>query len=566
MCKSFFSTVFIFILSCSVALSQECHLTKEGAMAMYGVPEPEKTLTALMPEKNISHEKTALKYALAEGFDGVNPFISVGKAPFFIKDYMYDSMMFRSPAEPFTLYPLLVKMVDLPEDRKSVTFEVMENAAFSDKSPVTPEDILFTFNLLKEKGRYNYQIAYKNITAEILDTKQIRFHINENNRELPLILGLMPVLSHKNKLVDFTKQSFKPLIGAGTYKIKTLNMGSKIVLERDMSYYGKNSPISCFRFHFDTVEVNFFRNEQAVFEMLRAGQSDFFYEQDISRLNRAYDFPKMQDGTYLYQKIRNRQPSGLFGFVFNTRRKPWDDVVLRRVVKSMFNFETLNRHYLYDSEVQIDSSFMGSSLAYYDNDYKKLKAFTGQRRELLTKAFEKLKAKGYSIHDDGLLYSPAHERVTLEIITRNPTEDGYALLLAQNLEDIGIKASIRTVDDAVYQKRLNHYDYDMIIDHRYNSLSPGTEQSNYWGCKGRTLPATRNYAGICNNDIQKALTELDQARNLEDLHNAVAQIDYRLMKNAYYIPLFAKLNQHIIAHKNIQVSSFGIDYFYPKNN
>lgn len=556
--KSLLGLFSLFLLSEISFASENCNIIQKdftkGAVSMYGQPQPEKTLSLIN-----TMQGGVLRFGQTLAFESVNPFIAASTAPFVLKDYLYDSMMYRSPAEPFTLYPQIVSVYDMDEARKFVTFKVEEGTKFDDGSDVTAKDIQFTFDLLKEKGRYNYRIAYKHVTAKILSDDKIRFNIHNNNRELPLLLGLMPVLSHKNNRDDFGNPLALAPIGAGAYKIKEKAIGKNITLIRNEDYYGRDRPISCLRFHFDRVKIDFFKNEQASFENFKAGESDFFYENALTRLNRAYSFPAFEKGDVQYHNLATGRPSGLYGFVFNTRRRPWDDLILRRVISDIFAFDTLNKHYLYDTEKQIDSVFMGSDLAY--NAGHKKKKNHQIRRDILTSSFKKLKEAGYHIHK-GNLISPDGKEVVLDILLSNPRHEKYALLLRWMLRDIGIKANVQSSDDALYQKRVRNYDYDMVIDHRYVSLSPGTEQRNFWGCAGRETEGTRNYAGICDENIEQALDRLDKARSYEALKLAVHQIDQMIMQGHYYIPLEAKQHYHIFTDKNIVPSSYGEKYFF----
>ncbi|MEM6603749.1 MAG: extracellular solute-binding protein [Pseudomonadota bacterium] len=526
---------------------------------MYGKPDIEKTLQLLHHKKPQENSEISFSYNVT--FDGVNPFISTGTAPFIIKSYLYDSMMFRSPAEPFTLYPLIVKVAEVPKDRTYVVFEVTEDAAFDDGTQITSEDILFTFNLLKNKGRYNYQVAYKDVSAEIISPRKIKFHIHNGNRELPLILGLMPVFSKAQNEDAFLRQSMEPVMAARAFQIHDLVPGKTIHLTRNPNYYGKDHPLSCLRFHFDHVKIEFFRNEQAAFESLRAGQIDFFYERDLTRLNRSYDFLDDKGGAYKRYEVPTGYPSGLYGFVFNTRRSPWNDIALRRVISDIFSFDMLNRYYLYNTEQQIKSIFMRSDQSDYQ---KKSDEDLTTHRMKLEKAFLALKEAGYHF-ENGVLHDANHQKIKLNILLSKPKEEKYALFLQWMLKDIGIETAIHTVDDSLYQKRLKHYDYDMIIDHRYVSGSPGIEQRNFWGCTGRTTEGTRNYAGICDSDIEAALEALDKARTKKELQAAISEIDKNVMEGHYYIPLEARLNHHIIARKDLALSPYGVDYFYRKN-
>lgn len=555
-CLNFFLIFFAFV---QISDAKKCSLPvdfEQGSLSMYG----EVLLDKSFPKTHKKISNHEFRFASSDSFEGINPFIQKGNVPFLIKNFLYDSMMYRSPAEAFTLYPQIVKISDIDSDRKWVVFEVTEGAYFNDKSPITSDDILFTFNWLKTQGRYNYQLAYRDITAEKIDDKKVKFLIGADNRELVMILGLMPVLSHKNDMKILNNQTSEIPLGAGAYVIDSLDMGKRLSLKKNENYYGVHRPFSCQRFFFDKVRIDFFRSEQAVFENFRAGQSDAFYENDITRLNRAYYFPAIKKGDIVYHKQPHYRPSGLYGFVFNLRRPLWQDKTLRKAIYYSFDFDAFNRHYLYGTEEQIDSLFMGSELAYYKNGYEKKSPLSLERRENLYQAFSMLKDKDYS-WKEGKLYTPTGEKVTLNINLVNPKEEKYALYFRDMVKDLGIDVHLQTLDSAVYQKRLNVYDYDMILDMRYVSLSPGVEQENFWGCKGKDLQGTRNYAGICDEEIEAVVKSIASVGNYNELKEKISLLDMKLMEGYYYIPLQSRLSEHIFTKKSILPSPYGIEYF-----
>lgn len=537
---------------CNISLDK----FSDGAISMVGKPRPQVTFDSLNHSQRFGKK---LKYGIVDSFEGINFFISKGAAPFLIKNYLFDSMMFRSPVEPFSLYPNIVKISEIAEDRKYVVFEILDHAVFNHGDPVLAKDILYTFDFLKKHGRYNYQIGYKHVRAEKISHKKVKFHILNGNKELPLILGLMPVLSHKNQLNTLKKQGKHFLLGVSPYKIDKINLGKNIILKKDTAYFNRKKSLSCLRFPFNQVHITFFKNEQSAFEATKSGDSDFFYENNITRLNKAYDFPALKSGEYQVHKIRKPYPSGLYGFIFNTRRTLFQDVTLRKAMRDIFDFEVFNKYFLYDSDQQIENIFLHH---YSEKNSHNFIPY----RDKVRKIIKDLKNKGYSFQK-GKLLTPNKKPVVLNILMRDTYEVKYALFLQEMLKNIGVKAHIETVDSALYQKRIHKYDYDMILDSRYISNSPGLEQRNYWGCGGRQIHGTRNYSGICHSVIEKKLNDIDQSLSYEELNKAMNKINEVLFQEAYFIPLQTRGYYHILARRNIQPSAYGAEYFrLPEKN
>lgn len=534
---------------------------KQGALAMHGEPDIDKTNMALC---KLYHNKqspiaSTLHISEQERFGGLNYLIPKGDVSYSVRPWVVDTLMYRSPFEPFTMYPNIVSIDSINDQRSFVIFKVNEKATFSDGIPITGRDVLFSFNKLRQNGLYNYRIAYKNITAKLITPFKVRFDFKVKNRELPLILGLMPIFSAKTTDQDFLQQDLTPPLMASPYKIIKADIGKSLTLEKDPHYWGLSTPQGKARFGFKTVRFDFFQNDIASFENLRAGQSDFFYENNLKRLNTSYDFPAIKEGSYKINKIATGRPAGMYSFILNMRKPLLQNIHLRKALFLAFNFNAVNQDYLFNSFEQSDSLFTGSALAHYHNGFKKNK-FPKNHRKRLKLAHKILKDNGYYFKY-GLLKTPNHRPVTLHLLLNNPNDEKFAGALKKDFEKIGVTLTMQTVDDSLYQHHLTKFDYDMIAYSWYNSISPGIEQKNYWHCDSKNKQGSRNYAGICMPEIDQAITQLTTATSRHDLVKAAAKLDYTLMNGYFFIPLYGQQHYNIIAKKTLIPSVGGATYF-----
>ncbi len=533
----------------------------KGAIAMHGLPDIAKTNSELC---KLYHYKQnplipILKISEKERFSGLNYLIPKGEVSYSVRPWVIDTLMYRSPFEPFTMYPNIAGIDAIDDKRSYVVFKLDRSAKFSDNTPITADDILFSFEKLKQKGLYNYQIAYKEITAKIIDKSKIRFDFAVKNRELPLILGLMPVFSAKTSDIEFLTQDLTPPLMASPYKVVDAKSGQSLTLKKNHDYWGLHTPQGKARFHFETVKFDFYQSDIANFESLRAGQSDFFYENNLKRLHTSYDFPAMVNGDYKLNKISTERPAALYAFTLNTRNEFLKDIALRKAMFLAFNFQAVSNDYLYGEFKQINSLFAGSDLDYTQHGLK-IDPLPHDMRVRLEQAHELLKENGYYF-DKGLLKNPQKKQVSLHLLLNNPIDEKFAGALKSDLEKIGIILSVQTVDDSVYQHYLSSFNYDMIVYSWANSLSPGIEQKNYWHCESKDKKGSRNYAGICNPDIDRSVDTLITATTRQDLSTATAKLDYELMRHYYFIPLYGDSYYNIVARKNMIPSVGGATYF-----
>jgi len=506
-------------------------------------------------------------------FDSLNPFIVKGIAPQQIRGYVVESLMARGYDEPFSLYGLLAKTIETDAARSFVTFTLDPAARFSDGTPVTAEDVVFSFNLLREHGRPNLRSYYGKVTsAEITGTGAVRFDVAAaQDRELPLILALMPVLpKHAIDPARFEETTFDPPVGSGPYKLASVDPGKSITLARDPNYWGRDLPVNRGLWNFDEVRFEFYRDANTHFEAFKRGLYDLRLENDPARWQLGYDFPAVRDGSVARDVIRNGQPYGMRGFVFNTRRPIFADVRVREAIGLLFDFEWINQNYFFGLYQRPVSYFDGSELSAQgrpadERERTLLAPFpgtvrpdimqgtwlppvsdgSGRDRSLLKRSLELLNAAGYELHGTELRERASGKPFSFEIMVANRDQERVALAFARDVKRAGIAAQVRVVDAVQYERRAQTYDFDMIQYWWDQSLSPGNEQSFYWGSAAADAPGTRNYMGVRSAAIDAMIAALLEAHGRDEFVSAVRALDRVLMSGFYVVPLFGHADQWV---------------------
>jgi microcin C transport system substrate-binding protein len=436
---------------------------------------------------------------------------------------LHDPLMRRVWDEPFSMYGVVAQSVDLPEDRGSITFHLNPNAIFHDGSKITVMDVEFSFNTLKEKGKPNTRNVYKLVDkVTIEDSNSIRFDFNDNHdRETALILAMMPVLSKtywESRKFDAT--TLDAPLGNGPYKIKSVDTGKKIVFEKVTDYWAKNLGVNKAHYNFDELVFDYYRDTNVAIEAFKSGACDVRREFSPASWQVNYD----DNADYITETLSHSRPEKAKGFIFNTRRPPLNDVRVRQALTIAFNFDWMNKTLFHGNAKRVESTFPNSTLA---SDFKLPK---GDKRTMLKLAAALLDDAGWNIKDN--------KRFELSLILNNAAEEKIALGYANDLKRLGVILNIRTLDTAQFFGALNDYDYDMVSWRWVNSLSPGTEQAIYWGCDAAKITGSRNYAGICNADIDTAIANLAQAKTYDVLTSRAQALDKLIMNEYPFIPLY----------------------------
>ncbi len=500
-------------------------------------------------------------------FDNLNPFTVRGVVPLGIREWVFESLLKRSNDEAFSLYGWVAQSVDMADDRSWVSFTLDPRARFSDGTPVRVADVIFSAEILRAKGRPNHRSYYakiRRITAPAPGQVRFEFDPDDIDREMPLIIGLMPVLSkawHAGQ--DISRPSLRPPLGSGPYVVDRVSPGRSISYKRNPDYWAAGLPVNRGQHNFDRIRVDFYRDENSAFEAFKAGQFDLWEEKDPARWARAYDFAAVRDGAIVKDAIQHGRPSGLLGFVFNSRRAPFDDARVRRALNFLFDFEWANRAFFHGAYRRTRSLFDNTVLSaagkaaspaelellapYADSIPQHImeKGYTppqsdgsGRNRGGLRRAQALLREAGWVLQDGKMIQAQGGAPLQFEILLARPEEEKLALSFASAARRLGINIRVRTVDSSQYEERLRNYDFDMILYDWYASLSPGNEQKYYWGSEAASLPGTRNYPGVKNPAMDAMIAHLLAARSEAEFVAAARAMDRVLMAGNYVIPLY----------------------------
>ena len=504
-----------------------------------------------------------LRRAVRGTFDNLNPFLIKG-VPAHGRHLVFESLLKRTWDEPFSLYGLIAETVEVPDDRSSVTFTLRPEARFHDGRPIAVEDVVFSWEALKEKGRPNHRLYYKQVRhIERPGERTIRFVFDaaSPDRELPLILGLMPIISKSYYTgVEFEKTTLVPPVGSGPYRIEKVDAGRSIVYRRDPDYWGRELAVNRGQHNFDRVRYDYYRDGDVMIEAFKAGEYDLRLEFSGQRWATAYDFPAVADGRVKLETLPNGRPSGMTALVFNSRREIFADRRVRHALAHAFDFASINRTLLHGAYRRtrsiFDNSELGSRGVPQGRELALLEPF---RSSLPPELFEKpyrppgegggvranlraakriLAGAGWVVRDGALRRAGDGPGMAFEILLVDPANEKIALAFARNLRRLGVEARVRTVDTPQFQNRRNTYDFDMIVYRWGMSLSPGNEQAFYWGSKAAGQEGTRNYPGIRNPAVDGLIKRMTEAREREVFVDVVRAMDRVLLWGYYFVPLY----------------------------
>ena len=543
--------------------SAEAPAAPAHGIAMHGAPKYAPGFAHLDYANPDAPKGGELRRAATGTFDNLNPFIIKGVVAHG-RHLVFESLLKRTWDEPFSLYGLIAETVDVPDDRSSVAFTLRPEARFHDGSPIAVDDVIFSWETLKEQGRPNHRLYYNKVReVERPDARTVRFLFDTEtpDRELPLILGLMPIVS-KAYYADatFEETTLTPPLGSGPYRIESVDAGRGIVYRRDPDYWGRHLPINRGLNNFDRISYDYYRDDEVMMEAFRAGEYDLRQERSATRWATGYDFPAADDGRVKLELLPHRRPSGMFAMVFNTRRPIFADRAVRYALSLAFDFDWINRNLLQGAYVRTNSIFDNSELGsrglpeggelallephraslppeLFDTAYH-APVVEGGLRKNLAAARRLLAEAGWSIADGALRRTSDGLPMTFEILLVNPGNEKIALNLTRSLERLGVEAKVRTVDTAQYQYRRNVYDFDMIIYRWGMSLSPGNEQAFYWGVEAAGQEGTRNYPGIEDPVVDDLIAQMTEARERSDFVDVVRAMDRVLLWGHYMIPLY----------------------------
>ena len=494
-------------------------------------------------------------------FDSLNPFINKGVAVEDI-DLTYDTLARQTLDEPFTAYGVIAEKIEKAPDNSWVRFYLRPEAKFNDGHPIRAEDVVFTFDTLMKNGSPLFKGYYSDVESAIAENPlQVKFTFKHNkNRELPLILGQLPVLpKHWWQTRDFGKGNLEIPVGSGPYTITEIKPGRSIRYERNKNYWGKDLPINKGLYNFDAITVDYFRDNSVAFEALKAGQFDYWFEISAKSWAGAYNIPAVNDGRLIKEEIRNANPTGMQGFVFNLRRPMFQDVRVREALSLLFDFEWTNKQ-LFNGAYNrtssyFDNSEMAAKAAPTEEELAILEPLRGQIpdavftdifkpsttdgsgmiREQQRRAYKLLQEAGWRVVDDKMVDAQG-KPVTIEFLLAQTEFERILLPFKRNLSELGIDLQIRRVDVSQYLNRLRSRDFDMIVGSFPQSNSPGSEQREYWESQSADKPGSRNFMGLKDPAIDQLTEGLINAESRQSLINHARALDRVLQWGFYVIP------------------------------
>lgn len=505
-----------------------------------------------------------LKMAVvANGFDSFNPFDIRGVAAAGISNYLYDTLLESSADEPFSMYGLIAESIETPNDRSYVVFNLRDAARFQDGEPITAEDVKFSFDTLIKKGHPFYRNYYADVSKVTVESRlRIRFDFQKtSNRELPLILGQMPILpAHYWKEHEFGKNGLTPPVGSGAYRIGSFEAGRSIVYDRVKDYWAKDLGVRKGRFNFDHIRYDYYTDDTVALESFKAGNFDFRLESSAKNWATSYTGDKFDNGTIVKEAIEHHRPTGMQGFVFNTRKEVFSDPRVREALAYAFDFEWTNKNLFFGQYTRTDSYFENSELAstglptgreleilngfrdQLDDDIF-TKPFTvpstkgkqGLRKNLKT-ALELLRSAGYEVRNGKMVHKETGKPLKFEILLFQKTFERVVMPFKNNLARLGIEVAVRLVDSNQYVQRVREFDFDMITQSIGESDSPGNEQREYWHSSNVDVNGSRNYAGVSNPVVDELVSLVIQAPDREELVQRTRALDRVLLHGYYVVP------------------------------
>ena len=548
------------------AVSQSAFAEPVHGIAMYGEPALPQDFVSLPYANPDAPKGGQISFGEVGSFDSLNPHIRKGSVPWQLRSLAYESLMGRSYGEPFSLYGLLAESIETGPNREWVEFTLRPEAAFSDGSPVTTEDVIWSYETLGTVGHPRYRGLWGKIEkVEATGPRSVRLTFNEDNRELALIAGLRPILKKAQwDGKDFAQSTLDEVpISSSPYVISEFDAGRSVTLRRNPDYWGKDVPFRRGTMNLDEIKMEFYGDRTVLFEAFKAGELNMIRENNVEKWETQYDFPAVQSGDVLKSPIIHKRPTGMTGFVMNTRQAPFDDWRVRDAMIHAFNFEFINDtltggrqprigSYFSNSVLGMQAGFATGKVAALLQPYKDtllpgaLEGYelpksdgSARNRKNIRRAMALLKDAGYSVQD-GKMMNAQGEQLAFDVLLRQGNQENQSIMdmFSQSLERLGIKANISTTDDAQYTERTANYDFDMTYYRIGLSLSPGNEQYLYWGSEGVETPGRRNWMGMNVPAAEAMIDEILGARSQDDFVAAARALDRILITGRYFIPLY----------------------------
>ncbi len=531
-----------------------------------------------------------LKLSVTGSFDSLNPFIIKGDPAaglnYIRSDLLYESLMQNAWDEPFSLYGVIAKDITIADDKSWVRFTLRDEAKWHDGVAITADDVVWTFNTLIENGQPFFK-AYWGDVAEVKaeSEKSVIFTFKvKGNAELPLIIAEMSILPKHYWTADgrvFGETSLEPPLGSGPYKIGKIDAGRSIEYVREPNWWGKDLPFFKGMYNFDKIVYDYYRDDNVAHQAFLSQDYDVKIENNAKIWNESYTVPAAKQAHLIKEEIENSRPAGMQAFVYNIRKPLFQSIEVREALAYAFDFEWSNKQFAYGDYVRTQSYYENSDLAsrglpseaelglleplrgkipdrVFTEEYKApVTDGSGNLRDNLRTGIALLEKAGYTqINKDGVRFKtlPDGSDLTLdfEILHFSQTFERWVLPFTMNLKRMGVQASFRVVDPAQFQRRLNEYDFEMLIGGFGQSDSPGNEQREFWGSDKADIPGSRNYIGIKDPVIDALVTEIIHASSREDLVTKTRALDRILLWNHYVIPMWSYSKWRIAYWDNIE--------------
>ena len=547
------------------------------AIAMHGEPKYPAGFRHFDYANPDAPKGGTFRTAARGSYDTFNPFNGKGNAAG--GGMPVESLLTPSDDEPFSEYGLLAESLEWPEDRSWAVFHLREEARWHDGRPVTVEDVIFSLETLKGKGSPFFRYYYGDVArAEAVGPRSVRFTFSGTvNRELPLIVGQMPILpKHYWESRDFAATTLEPPLGSGPYRVRDFEPGRHVELERVGGYWGRDLAVNRGRNNFDRIRTDYYRDETAIREALKSGEIDYRSENTAKSWALDYDIAAVRDGRLRKEAVRHERVAGMQAFVMNARREVFRDRRVREALAYAFDFEWTNRNLFYSQYTRTASYFANSELAssglpegrelellephreglapeVFTEPYRVPTTDGGGRpRANLARALELLGEAGWTVRDFELVHKETGQAMSFEIMLVNPAFERVCLPFVRNLKRLGITARLRLVDQSQYIQRLRTRDYDMIVAGWGQSDSPGNEQRDFFGSDAADRASSRNYAGIADPVVDALIESLISAPDRKELVFRTRALDRVLLHGHWVIP-----NWHINADRILYWDKFG---------
>ncbi|WP_170549157.1 extracellular solute-binding protein [Ruegeria atlantica] len=550
-----------FIFAVTIAHAESAH-----GIAMYGDPILPPDFVSLPYANPDAPKGGKVVFGNTGGFNSLNPFVQKGSSPWQLRFWTHESLMGRSWDEPFTLYGLLAESVETAPDRSWVEFTLRENARFSDGNPVTVDDVIWSYETLGTEGHLRYRGLWGKIDSiEQTGPRTVRITFNEPDRELALIAGLRPILQKAQwEGKDFANAALQDVpIGSGPYVIDSYEAGRYVNLRRNPDYWGADIPFRRGTMNLDDIRIEFFGDGTVLFEAFKAGELTAVREFNADKWNTQYVFPSVQRGDVVKTEIPHGKPSGMTGFVMNTRKAPFDDWRVREAMLLAFNFEFINDTITGSAQPRITSYFSGSDLGMqpgpatgrvaellqlYADDLPPgaLEGYalpvgdgSARNRANIRKANKLLAEAGWTIQD-GVLRNQNGQDFAITVLLQQGDSEGQTAIeiYTRALERLGIKVNVEQVDSAQFVGRNAEFDFDITFLRRALSLSPGNEQRLYWGSENADVQGTRNLMGVASPAVDGLIDAMLASESHEDFVAATRALDRVLTAGRYVIPIW----------------------------